>query len=154
MQRWTASSGVDMMIPFVGLVESCGFPPCRQKKADRMGHGRVVVERAVGWLGFVVSHASTEGRGVPSRPSGAWTGHPDFGQKKCPPVCGRRAVVFLVDSSMANSEGNRAIIFDLYVIDISSSYKLFFEKGLDKISTGAWVGLTVFTDVALRQPRP
>ena len=82
------------------------------------------------------------GRGTPisgkERPAGLWPA----------------GLVFLVDSSMANSEGNRAIIFDLYVIDISSSYKLFFEKGLDKISTGAWVGLTAVTDVALRQPRP
>src|SRR3974390_426393 len=109
MQRWTASSGVVMMIFFLRLVESCGFPPCRQKEADRMGHGRVVVERAVGWLGF--SQHSTDGHGVPSRPSGAWTGHPDFGQKKGPPVGEPAGWVFLVGSSMASSEGNRATIF-------------------------------------------
>jgi hypothetical protein len=52
----------------------------------------------------------------------------------------RRACVFLVDLSVADSEGNLAIFFDLYVDDFKSSYKLFFEKGLDKFSTGACGG--------------
>ncbi|UWZ85791.1 hypothetical protein [Occallatibacter riparius] len=55
-----------------------------------------------------------------------------FGQKKSPPVLAPAGGVFLVNLSVTYLEGKSAIIFDLYVADNSATYKLFFEKGLDK----------------------
>jgi hypothetical protein len=126
-----------------------------------MGHPWFVVERSSGWLRVVVSHPVARNHPIdedlsmghgwvvrveisPSRPSGAWTEAPAyvFGQEKARRFWRRRACVFLVDLSMADSEGNLAIFFDLYVVDISYSYKLFFEKGLDKFSTGTCGAVT------------
>jgi hypothetical protein len=52
----------------------------------------------------------------------------------------RRACVFLVDLSVAYFVYDLAIIFNLYVVDKTTCYKLFFEKGLDKFSTGRAAG--------------
>ncbi|UWZ86199.1 hypothetical protein [Occallatibacter riparius] len=59
-----------------------------------------------------------------------------FRAKKSPPVWRRRALFFLVNLSVAYFAYKSAIICDLYMADSFTAYKLFFKKGLDKISTG------------------
>src|SRR6516164_3715947 len=51
---------------------------------------------------------------------------------------GRRALVFLVDSSMAESESNRAIFFRKFVLILKAVTRFLRGRGLDKFSTGGW----------------
>jgi hypothetical protein len=72
-----------------------GFPPCRRKKVDRMGHGA--------WCWAKEMPAGFEGR---------------------------RAVVFLVEISMAEGNGKSAILFGKFVMILKGVTNYFWERGL------------------------
>jgi hypothetical protein len=65
----------------------------------------------------------------------------EFGAKERPAGFeGRRAVVFLVEISMAETDGNLAILAQDFLADYAGVTDFFEVWGLDKISTGACGG--------------
>jgi hypothetical protein len=119
-------------------VSFCGFPPLRQEHRRREGEAPEGCGGAgKGWVGFVVSHPCDKNKDV------ARMGHPrvvaDLGKEK-PPVWAPAGVVFLVDSSVADSGGESAIFFREIVLILNGVTNYFRERGLTSFPQAPAVG--------------